>query len=45
MQFGFCKQYLKETVVCYFTEQVRSKLDTGGVVGAVFFDLQKAYDT
>ncbi len=31
--------------MCYFTEQIRSKLDNGGVVGAVFLDLQKSYDT
>ncbi len=45
MQFGFRKQHSTETVVCYFIEQIRSKLDKGGVVSVVFLDLQKAFDT
>ncbi len=41
MQFGFRKQHLTETAVSYFIEQIRSKLDKGGVVGVVFLDLKK----
>jgi len=44
MHFGFREQHSTETAVCYFIEQVRSKLDKGRVVGAVFLDLQKAFD-
>lgn len=45
MQFGIGKQHSTEIAVCYFIEQVRSKLDKGGIVGSVFRDLQKAFDT
>ena len=45
LQFGFRKHHSTETAVCYFLETVKSKLDTGGVVGAVFLDLSKVFDT
>ena len=45
MQFGFRKHHSTETAICYFIEQSESKLDKGGVVGAVFFYLSKAFDT
>lgn len=34
-----------DTATCFFIECVKSKLDKGGVVGAVFLDLKKAFDT
>ena len=37
MQFGFRKHYSTETANCF--------ADKGGVVGAVFLDLRKAFDT
>jgi len=45
MQFGFRANYSTEMANCYFTEKVKSLLDKGGVVGAVFLDLRKAFDT
>ena len=45
MQFGFSKHYLTETVNCSLIEQMKSKLDRGGVVGAVFLYLHGAFDT
>ncbi len=45
MQFGFSANYSTEMANCYFTEKVKSLLDKGGVVGAVFLDLRKAFDT
>ena len=45
MQFGFRKNHSTETALCYFIEQIKSKLDGGGVVGAVFLDFRKAFDT
>lgn len=45
MQFGFRKKHSTETAVCFFMENLKSKLDTGGVIGAVFLDLRKAFDT
>uniref|UniRef100_A0A3P8TK54 Reverse transcriptase domain-containing protein n=1 Tax=Amphiprion percula TaxID=161767 RepID=A0A3P8TK54_AMPPE len=45
LQFGFRKQYSTETACCYLTEEIKSRLDGGGVVGAVFLDLRKAFDT
>ncbi|XDV34363.1 hypothetical protein PO909_004527, partial [Leuciscus waleckii] len=44
MQFGFRANYSTETATCYFIEKVKASLDTGGVVGAVFLDLKKAFD-
>lgn len=45
MQFGFRKNYSTETAVLHFTEKIRAQLEKGGVVGAVFLDLRKAFDT
>ncbi len=45
MQFGFRANYSTETATCFFTENIRALLDQGGVVGAVFLDLKKAFDT
>ena len=43
MQFGFRKfiQQRKLTAI----EEIKSSLDNGGVVGGVFLDLKKAFDT
>uniref|UniRef100_A0A8C6V2B9 Reverse transcriptase domain-containing protein n=1 Tax=Neogobius melanostomus TaxID=47308 RepID=A0A8C6V2B9_9GOBI len=45
MQFGFRTNHSTETACCYFMESIKSSLDTGKVVGAVFLDLRKAFDT
>ena len=45
MQFGLRKNYSTETACCYFLEEIKTSLDKGGVVGAVFRDSQKALDT
>lgn len=45
MQFGFRANHSTETAICYFTEKVKALMDKGGVVGAVFLDLQKVFDT
>ena len=45
MQFGFRANHSTETACCYFLELVKKSLDKGGVVGAVFLDLRKAFDT
>jgi len=45
MQFGYRKHHSTETACCYFTEVVNAKLEKGRVVGAVFLDLSKAFDT
>ncbi len=34
-----------DTANCYFIEKLKLLLDQGGVVGAVFLDLKKAFDT
>ncbi len=39
MHFGFRKNHSTETANCFLVEQIRSQLDKGGVVGAVFLDL------
>lgn len=37
-QFGFRINHSTETANCYFVDKVKSQLDRGGVVGAVFLD-------
>jgi len=45
LQFGFRSNYSTETANCYFIENVKSMLDRHKVVGAIFLDLRKAFDT
>ncbi len=45
MQFGFRTNHSTETANCFLLEIIKSKLDKGGIVGAVFLDLKKAFDT
>lgn len=45
MQFGFRPKHSTETTLCYFVEQLKFMLDKGGVVGTIFIDLKKAFDT
>lgn len=45
MQFGFRKHHSTETAVCLFLEKIKKDIDKGGVVGALFLDLKKAFDT
>uniref|UniRef100_A0A8C6S602 Reverse transcriptase domain-containing protein n=1 Tax=Neogobius melanostomus TaxID=47308 RepID=A0A8C6S602_9GOBI len=45
MQFGFRANHSTDTATCFFIENVKSKMDRGGVVGAVFLDLKRAFDT
>lgn len=44
-QFGFRQKYSTETANCYLLENIKGPLDKGHVVGAVFLDLKKAFDT
>jgi len=41
--FGFKHKYSTETANCYLLEKIKRPLDK--VVGAVFLDLKKAFDT
>ena len=45
MQFGFRANHSAETANCFFVENIKTKLDKGGIVGAIFLDLKKAFDT
>ena len=45
MQHGFRAHHSTETASVYLIERVKSLMDRGGVVGAVFLDLRKAFDT
>ncbi len=38
MQFGIRAHHSTVTANCYFVEQIKSSLDRGGVVGAVFLE-------
>ena len=42
---GFRANYSTETANCLFLEKVQAMVPKGGVVGAVFLDLRKAFDT
>lgn len=45
MHFGFRKNYSTETAVCFLMEKLKLNINKGGIVGAVFLDLKKAFDT
>lgn len=45
MQFGFRTHHSTETAICTFLETVKSMLDCNALVGAVFLDLKKAFDS
>ncbi len=45
MQFGFRADHSTVTANCFFVENVKSKMDKGGIVGAILLDLKKAFDT
>ena len=45
MQHGFRAHHSTETATVYLIERVKSLIDRGGVVGAIFLDLRKAFDT
>ena len=44
-QFGSRKRHNTELAVTLFTDQIRQAMDQGKLTGAVFIDLQKAFDT
>ena len=44
-QFGFRRRYNTELAVTLFTDRIRLAMDQGKLTGAVFIDLQKAFDT
>ena len=43
-QYGFRRGYSTESACVHLTEFLRHNIDRGGVVGAVFLDLRKAFD-
>ena len=45
MQFGFRAKHSTETANCFFGENIKSKMDKGGIVGEIFLDLKKAFNT
>ena len=44
-QFGFRSKRSTELAVTYFTDEIRKEVGNGNIVGAVFIDLSKAFDT
>ncbi len=44
-QFGFRPKHSTEMAICNFIDNIKSSLDQGKVVGAVFLDLKRAFDT
>ena len=44
-QFGFRKNRSTESAAVLFVDAIRKAVDKGEVVGAVFIDLSKAFDT
>lgn len=45
LQFGFRHNYSTESATCLFIENIKQSLNKGNVVGAVFLDLKKGFDT
>ena len=44
-QFGFRSKKSTELAVTYFMDHLRCEMDSGKLIGAVFIDLSKAFDT
>ena len=44
-QFGYRKRRSTEYATALFTDNIRKEADTGNLVGAIFVDLSKAFDT
>ena len=44
-QFGFRKQRSTELAAVHFTDKIRKKVNEGKMVGCIFIDLTKAFDT
>ena len=44
-QWGFKQSVSTETILLYLTETWKMALDNGSVVGALFIDFEKAFDT
>ena len=44
-QFGFRSKRSTELAVTYFTDIIWKEVDNGNILGAVFIDLSKAFDT
>lgn len=45
LQFGFRPNHSTDTANCFFIENIKSLLDKNSVVGAIFLDFRKAFDT
>ena len=45
LQFGFRSNHSTESANCFFVDQLKLFIDRGNMVGAVFLDLKKAFDT
>lgn len=45
LQFGFWSNHSTESANCYFIDKIKLSLDSNSIVGAVFLDLRKAFDT
>lgn len=45
LRFGFRPNHSTESANCYFIENMKSLLDKNSVVGAIFLDFRKAFDT
>lgn len=44
-QHGFRRNYSTETAILSFTDKIKHALDSGHIVGSVFVDFSKAFDT
>ena len=44
-QFGFCKQRSTKMAATHLCDQIRREMNNGNIVGAVYLDLSKAFDT
>ena len=44
-QFGFRKNRSTELAAIWFTDQIRRSMDAGMLIGAIYVDMSKAFDT
>ena len=44
-QFGYRKKHSTELATLYLVDEISKQIDNGNIVGALYIDISKAFDT